>query len=68
MALKIQTSDLTHDDSAPDIQAYIQDPNYDSYNINLTVAIQPEGKSTGAVVCNSNFRNLYWNIKQMVNL
>jgi fumarylacetoacetase len=43
-----------------------QDPNYGSYDIDLTVAIQPEGKSTPATVCTSNFRNLYWNAKQMV--
>jgi len=61
---RCETSAGAQDDPVP--QAYIQDPNYDSYNIDLTVAIQPEGKNSGAVVCHSNFRNLYWNIKQMI--
>ena len=47
---------------------YITDPDYDkgSYDINLFVAVKPEDESEGSVITKSNFRNLYWNMKQQL--
>ena len=44
---------LTHDD----------DYNFD---IQLEVAIQPEGHDKASTVCRSNFRNMYWSMKQQL--
>lgn len=45
---------------------YLQDPSYGSYDIALEVAIQGENMAKPATVCRSNFRNLYWNVKQQL--
>jgi fumarylacetoacetase len=47
---------------------YLQDPNYGkgTYDIKLTVALQPENDSAAHVITNSNFRNMYWNMKQQL--
>jgi fumarylacetoacetase len=45
---------------------YLQDPNYGSYDIDLNVSIRPEGSDESFTVTTSNFRNLYWNVKQQL--
>ncbi|GMH61092.1 hypothetical protein TrRE_jg8645 [Triparma retinervis] len=45
---------------------YITDPNYSSYDIALSVSIQGPSMSSPAPVSRSNFRNLYWNVKQQL--
>lgn len=48
--------------------AYIQDPEYarGTYDIKLQVAIQPESDTKAYPITNSNFRNMYWNMKQQL--
>jgi fumarylacetoacetase len=40
----------------------------DKYNfdIELEVAIQPEGSAVSSTVCRSNFRHMYWTMKQQL--
>ena len=40
----------------------------DSYNfdVDLEVAIQPDGAEASSVVCRSNFKHLYWTMKQQL--
>jgi maleylacetoacetate isomerase len=45
---------------------YLRDADYGSYDINLTVSIQSEKQSTPNIVCQSNFKNLYWNAAQQL--
>lgn len=37
-----------------------------NYDINLQVAIQPDGCAEEAVVCNSNYKYMYWNMLQQL--
>lgn len=37
-----------------------------NFDIKLQVAIKPEGASSPTVVCKSNFRNMYWTMKQQL--
>jgi fumarylacetoacetase len=45
---------------------YLQDPEYGSYDVVMTVAIQSARQSQPNVVCTSNFKNLYWNSAQQL--
>jgi maleylacetoacetate isomerase len=45
---------------------YLQDPEYASYGIELTVGIQGESQTAPATVCRSNLKNLYWNAAQQL--
>jgi fumarylacetoacetase len=45
---------------------YLVDPTYSSFDIDLSVAIQPEGCDEAYAVGRSNFRHLYWTIKQQL--
>ena len=45
---------------------YLKDPEYGSYDINLGVDIQSPAMSEPARVVTSNFKNLYWNVKQQL--
>jgi fumarylacetoacetase len=45
---------------------YLQDPDYSSFDIALSVSIQSETMSDGYPVSQSNFRNLYWNAAQQL--
>lgn len=47
---------------------YLQHPAGDDYNfdINLEVAIKPEGTLAPSTVCRSNFRHMYWSMKQQL--
>ena len=44
---------------------YLQKEGKDSFDINLQMAIQPEGKEE-TVVCNSNFKYMYWTMAQQL--
>lgn len=58
-----ETSAKTQD---PVPHPYLVDPTYSSYDIDLTVSIQPEGSEEAFPVGRSNFRHLYWTIKQQL--
>ena len=45
---------------------YLQDPDYTSYDIQLSVAIQGEKMDRPTIVSNSNFKNMYWNPRQQL--
>lgn len=45
---------------------YLHDPEYASYDISLTVAIQSKDQSEPTTVCQSNFKNMYWNSAQQL--
>lgn len=50
----------------PEPLPYLRDPAYGSYDIHLEVSIQSKDMAAPAVVSKSNFKYLYWNIKQQL--
>lgn len=58
------TSSISQEDPAP--LEYLVDPEYSSYDIDLTVTIQSPRQENPHVVCRSNFRNMYWNAAQQL--
>jgi fumarylacetoacetase len=50
----------------PEPLPYLKDPNYGSYDIDLSVLIKGEDTEKAEVVSKSNFKNLYWNVKQQL--
>ena len=61
---RCETSAKVQNDPTP--LPYLQDPTYGSYDIALEVTIKGEGMKGPEVVSKSNFKNLYWNVKQQV--
>jgi len=61
---KCETSAVKQDNPTP--LDYLVDPDYSSYNVNLTVAIKGEDTTKEHVVSKSNFKNLYWNMRQQL--
>ncbi len=49
----------------PQVLPYLQYEGKDNYDIKLQAAIQPEG-GEAHVVCNSNFKHMYWTMKQQL--
>lgn len=49
----------------PEILPYLKCENPHSFDIALEVYIQPEGKKESKV-CQSNFKNMYWNVAQQL--
>ncbi|MDP4826958.1 MAG: fumarylacetoacetase [Flavobacteriales bacterium] len=49
----------------PAVLPYLQYEGMKNYNIDLQVAIAPEGKQP-TTICNSNFRYMYWNQSQQL--
>jgi fumarylacetoacetase len=45
---------------------YLQDPDYATHSIELRVTLKPESSTEAAVICRSNFRNLYWTPAQQL--
>jgi len=47
---------------------YLKDPNYGSYDVNLSVSIQPSSSSTSKTtqICNSNLKHMYWSSAQQL--
>lgn len=50
----------------PNPLPYLESPGDWSYDINLEVGIQPDGREAADVVCRSNFKYMYWNICQQL--
>lgn len=49
----------------PKVLSYLEFEGKKSYDINLQVAIEPEN-SAETVICNSNFKYMYWNMAQQL--
>lgn len=49
----------------PEVLPYLKTVGLTNFNIELEVGIQPKA-STETVVCRSNFRHMYWNIRQQL--
>jgi fumarylacetoacetase len=49
----------------PEVLPYLKTEGLNNFDINLEVGIQPKG-STEKVVCRSNFKHMYWNIRQQL--
>lgn len=49
----------------PEVLPYLQYEGTDNYDLNLEVAIQPEA-GAAKVVCRSNFKHMYWAMKQQL--
>lgn len=49
----------------PEVLSYLKQPSLTAFDIQLEVAIQPENK-VETVVCNSNFKYMYWSIYQQL--
>jgi fumarylacetoacetase len=49
----------------PEVLPYLKSEKEHSFDINLEVLIQPDGKKPSKV-CTSNFRHMYWNIAQQL--
>ena len=58
------TSAVTQSDPVP--LPYLQDPTYSSYDVALTVSIKGANMPGPEVVSRSNFRYMYWNMKQQL--
>ena len=37
-----------------------------NFDISLSVSIKPEGQSEATTICRSNYRHLYWTVKQQL--
>lgn len=60
---RCETSAGTQNDPVP--LEYLQDPQYDSYDVKLLVDhIKEDGVTT--TISKSNFRHMYWNVKQQL--
>mmetsp|Transcript_30679 Transcript_30679/g.64290 ORF Transcript_30679/g.64290 Transcript_30679/m.64290 type:complete len:646 (+) Transcript_30679:266-2203(+) len=48
---------------------YLRDPNYGSYDVSLTVSLQPNSsKSKPTQICQSNLKHMYWSsVQQLVH-
>jgi len=47
---------------------YLKDPNYGSYDVNLTVSLQPSNTQKTTKVCQSNLKHMYWSsVQQLVH-
>ncbi|XP_075714561.1 fumarylacetoacetase [Rhinoderma darwinii] len=45
---------------------YLQDESNYTFNINLSVCLQGDGMKEPATLCRSNFKNMYWTMKQQL--
>ena len=50
----------------PEVLDYLKYEGKSHYDVPLEVEIIPEGVSSGQVVCRSNFRHMYWNMRQQL--
>ncbi|KAG7374573.1 fumarylacetoacetase [Nitzschia inconspicua] len=58
------TSAVKQDNPLP--LKYLQDPDYSSFDIRLSVSIQSNSMTSAYQVCESSFQNLYWNAAQQL--
>ena len=63
-ALAAFTVDNYQQDPSP--LPYLRHQDRYNFDIELEVAIQPDGAEASSVVCKSNFRHLYWTMKQQL--
>jgi len=49
----------------PEVLPYLKAEGLNNFDINLEVGIQPKGAAE-KVVCRSNFRHMYWNVRQQL--
>lgn len=61
----LQPFRMTGPKQEPEVLPYLSYDGDNNYDINLEVAIQPEG-STETVITRSNFKYMYWNMAQQV--
>ena len=50
----------------PEVLDYLKYEGGSHYDVSLEVEIIPEGASSGQIVCRSNFRHMYWNMRQQL--
>ena len=50
----------------PEVLDYMKYEGKSHYNVPLEVEIIPEGAASGQIVCRSNFRHMYWNMRQQL--
>ena len=50
----------------PEVLDYLKYEGKSHYDVPLEVEIIPEGAASGQVVCRSNFRHMYWNMRQQL--
>jgi len=50
----------------PKVLDYLKYGGDSHYDVPLEVEIIPEGASSGQIVCRSNFRHMYWNMRQQL--
>ena len=50
----------------PNVLDYLKFDGLKNYDINLSVSITPEDSNIESVVCNSNFKYMYWNMNQQI--
>ena len=50
----------------PEVLDYLKYEGDSHYDVPLEVEIIPEGASSGQIVCRSNFRHMYWNMRQQL--
>jgi fumarylacetoacetase len=51
---------------SPEVLDYLKYEGDSHYNVPLEVEIIPEGAKEGQIVCRSNFRHMYWNMRQQL--
>ena len=50
----------------PNVLDYLKFDGLKNYDINLSVSITPEDSNIESIVCNSNFKYMYWNMHQQI--
>ncbi len=50
----------------PNVLDYLKFDRLKNYDINLSVSITPEDSNIESIVCNSNFKYMYWNMNQQI--
>ena len=50
----------------PNVLEYLKFNGLKNYDINLSVSITPEDSNVESIVCNSNFKYMYWNMNQQI--
>jgi fumarylacetoacetase len=50
----------------PNVLDYLKFDGLKNYDINLSVSITPEDSNIESIICNSNFKYMYWNMNQQI--
>ena len=50
----------------PNVLDYLKFEGLKNYDINLSVSITPEDSNIESIICNSNFKYMYWNMNQQI--